>query len=176
MIFLFAGHHNKDSGAIGNGLKEADLTKELRNLVVSQFKKLGFKDYQIDDDNDTLSQVLRKISPKSTDIVFDIHFNASANPTSTGTEVLVSDVASVKSKKLAAEILTANVDVLNLKSRGLKNESESARGKLAVLNKKGLAALTEVCFITNSKDLENYEKNKVRLAEKYAKILIQFNQ
>jgi len=176
MIFLFAGHHNRDSGAIGNAKKEADLTKELRNLVVSQFKKLGFKDYQIDNDNDTLSQVLGKIAPKSTDIIFDIHFNASSNPKSTGTEVLISNVAGMQSKRLAAEILTANVDVLNLKSRGLKTESESARGRLAVLNKKGLAALTEVCFITNAQDLEQYQKNKVQLAEKYAKILIQFNQ
>lgn len=176
MIFLFAGHHNKDSGAIGNGHKESDLTKELRNLVVSQFKKLGFKDYQIDDDNDTLSQVLRKITPKSTDIIFDIHFNSSPSAESTGTEVLISNVAGSLSKKLAAEILTANVDVLNLKSRGLKTESESARGRLAVLNKRGLAALTEVCFITNVQDLEQYDKNKIQLAEKYAKILIQFNQ
>ena len=37
-IFISAGHHNNDSGAIGSGYKENKLTIEFRDLVVSELK------------------------------------------------------------------------------------------------------------------------------------------
>ena len=41
--FISAGHHLKDSGAVGNGYKENELTIEFRNLVVSACLKRGLK-------------------------------------------------------------------------------------------------------------------------------------
>ena len=34
MIFISAGHHNTDPGAVANGYIERDLTKDARNLII----------------------------------------------------------------------------------------------------------------------------------------------
>lgn len=175
-LYPLAGHHNNDSGAVSNGVKEAELTKELRNLITCELAKLGFLDFQTDNDNDTLGVVINKIAPTKDDVVFDIHFNASTNAQATGTEVLVSNNASNKSKDLAKEVAQNTASILGIKNRGVKTESQSARGKLAILNLKGAACLLEVCFITNPDDLKAYQANKERLAKETAKLLIKHHK
>src|SRR5690606_25646843 len=95
-----------------------------------------------DDDKDTLSQVIAKIKPRITsrDILLDIHYNA-ATPQATGVECFVSDNASEKSKELADVIATTTSTITGLHNRGVKKESQSARGKLGILNMKGTAVL-----------------------------------
>ena len=174
-LFPLAGHHNHDSGAVSNGVKEADLTKELRNLVLCELDEFGFVDYETDNDNDSLGVVIKKIHPTATDVVFDIHFNASSNPEATGTEVLISSQAGEKSKALATEVAAYTANLLGIKNRGVKTEAESARGRLAILNLKGAACLLEVCFITNPNDLKSYHANKERLAKALAVLLIKYH-
>lgn len=38
-ILLIAGHGDGDSGAVGNGYKECDLTREFASLICSKLKK-----------------------------------------------------------------------------------------------------------------------------------------
>ena len=52
--FISAGHHNKDSGAIGvDGRKESEEAIKLRDAVVKYCKEKGLK-VITDDDDETL--------------------------------------------------------------------------------------------------------------------------
>lgn len=177
MIYVFAGHHNKDSGAVGNGLKEADLTKIVRDLVYSRLKELQPKIFvSKDDDNDTLSQVISKIKNKiqSGDVILDIHYN-SGTSTATGIECLVSNNAGQKSKDIAKDICDITSTITGLKNRGVKKESDSLRGKLGILNLKGSAVIWEVGFISNKSDLDAINKHLHWICDEVARILIKYN-
>lgn len=39
-ILLIAGHGDGDSGAVGNGYKECDLTREFASLIYSKLKEM----------------------------------------------------------------------------------------------------------------------------------------
>jgi N-acetylmuramoyl-L-alanine amidase len=173
-IYPLAGHSNTDPGAIANGYREADLTKELRNIIVNELKKRNYLKFQIDDDKDGLSTVLKKINPGKKDILLDIHFN-SASPTATGTEVFISNYAGDTSKNFAKELVDGTSKIIGITNRGVKPESLSARKRLAVLNKNGAAALIEVCFITNANDMAKYQANKIKLAAFIAELLIKYD-
>lgn len=174
MIYIVAGHSNSDSGAISNGLKEADLTKRIRDLIYTRIKELQPKALVTkDDDKDTLSQVIAKIKPKITskDVLLDIHYNA-ATPKATGVECFVSDNASAKSKELADVIATTTSTITGINNRGVKKESQSARGRLGILNMKCTAVLWEVAFISNPSDIDKVETYLHWLCDEVARILL----
>lgn len=177
MVYIFAGHHNKDSGAIGNGFKESDLTKIVRDMICFRIKELQPNILiDKDDDDDTLSQLIAKIKPKmnSDDIILDIHYN-SGPPTATGVECLVSNNAGQKSKDIAKDICDITTKITGLKNRGVKKESDSARGKLGILNLKGSAVIWEVGFISNINDLNAINKDLHWICDEVSRILIKYN-
>lgn len=185
MIYLIAGHNTEynngkspDPGAVANGLKEADLTKNIRDLIYKRIKQLSPKEFVTkDDDKDSLSQVIAKIKPKitSNDILLDIHYN-SASPSATGIECFVSNNAGQKSKDIANEICVTTSDITGLKNRGVKTESQSARGKLGILNMRGSAVIWEVGFISNMKDVKSIEENLHWICDEVARILIKHHK
>ncbi|MEG7982437.1 N-acetylmuramoyl-L-alanine amidase, partial [Listeria monocytogenes] len=71
------------------GYVEADLSKELRNLIVVELKKLGVTAV-VDNDNETLQQVINRLNPTEKDVCLDIHWNAGP-PTATGVETFIPD-------------------------------------------------------------------------------------
>ncbi|MBS7334275.1 MAG: N-acetylmuramoyl-L-alanine amidase [Weeksellaceae bacterium] len=171
MIYLLAGHHNADPGAIGSGYKEADLNKKIRAAVAKELDELGCN-YILDKDSEILNQLLGRIKPGSGSVLKDIHWNASDNAKATGVEVFVADNANKDSIAFATELLTATVKLTGLTSRGVKTEKQSARKQLAVLRTKaGIAALLEIGFISNQKDVDAVLNVLPQLAKEYAKIL-----
>lgn len=179
MIYVIAGHHDNDPGASGNGLREADLTKELRGLITERIIALR-PDIEVrnDNDGDTLRQVIAKIRPKikSTDILLDIHFDSFTNPKSTGSTAIISKNAGVKSKELAKDLVAITSTIVGINNRGVKDETTTSVGGLGILNMRGAAVLLEVGFISNPGDMENYLKNngaiKYWLGDEIARILI----
>lgn len=174
-IFLTAGHHNRDSGAIGNGFQENKLTIEFRNLVTARIKDLcpSIVVWN-DDDNDTLAQVIAKINKVATadDYLLEIHFDSAENLTATGTTSLVATNARGKSLNFASLIAKITSETIGIRNRGVKTEAESNRGKLGVLHTKASSVLAEVCFISNKNDIEKYHHVKHLLAEQYAFAII----
>lgn len=176
-IFILAGHHNNDPGAISphTGEKEADLTKELAAMVTERVNQLApHIETWNDDPNDALNRVIAKISERITgkDIVCDIHFNSFHNGKATGFEVIVSNNAGGKSKSIANDLCDIIPKVMGIANRGVKTESQTARGRLAIVNLKGSAVLIEVAFISNPNDMKSYHKNKHWVADEIARILI----
>lgn len=179
MIFLTAGHHNNDSGAIGNDYKESDLTKEIRDLTLTRIKQISpHTKVWADNDNDTLSQVIAKVKGLATakDIWVELHFDASSNSTATGATALVATNAREKSKELANDLVSIGSKVLGIRNRGVKTELESNRGRLGMLHTPASSVLYEVAFISNKYDIEAYQEMKHWLSDELARVLIKHGQ
>lgn len=177
VIFPSAGHHDKDPGAISpnSKMKEADLTKEFRNLVTQFLEELNAK-FITDKDNETNSQYQSRIKPGTGSVILDVHFNASANPLANGTEMIVNNNASDLSIQMAEELAKGTAQILGIKNRGVKTERDTARGRIGILNlKAGISVLAEICFLTNAEDITKYFHNKEELACFYAQTLIKYD-
>lgn len=173
MIYLAAGHTpngiNQDPGAVGNGYKEADLTKELRDLVIPLLKQKGLSVW-VDDDTQRLPQVLAAINSTEKDVVCDIHFNAGP-PTATGVEVLIPTRHTTVEKEMASKLVTMLAGVMKIRSRGVKTELDSQHKSIGILREQGINLLIEICFISNATDMAYYQAAKKRVAEEIALIL-----
>ena len=182
MIFLSAGHHLKDPGAVSNGIQENLLAIELRDMVVRELQKQGRvldKDFKIDDDKETLSQYLQRIKTGSGSVVFEIHFDASSTNKATGTTMLIPARQWTKEfiveQEFGREVVNSCSSLLGIKNRGVIDETQSHRGKLGLMREEGINGLLEVCFITNQDDLKKYNESKHLLAKSIASLLIKYD-
>lgn len=177
MIFISAGHNPKgikiDPGAVGNGFREADLAVEFRNLVIDELLKQRVP-YVSDQDDERLAQYLERIKTGKASVVLEFHFDASDKPTATGTTALVGSDADRLDNAFAKELVNATSSILGIKNRGVINESQSHRGRLALMREQGIVCLLELCFISNLNDVKSYRLNKEKLAVKIAEIVIRY--
>lgn len=168
-VFLFAGHTGNrlsqdfDPGAVHGTHVEAALTIELRNMVTALLKKDGFTVVN-DNDSDSLKEVLDATNASPEDVLIDLHWNAGPEK-ATGTEVFVPFRHTTKEKQLATRLSNLISAALQIPNRGFKDESQTARKRLGVMREEGTNILIEVCFITNKRDMANYELNKAKVAE-----------
>ena len=175
MIFLTAGHNDKDPGAVANGRKEAEETKILRNGIAKVLNEKGvgvWKDLDEWDLNRTISEI-KKLS-KPNDIICDIHFNAGSSAAS-GCEVFVSDNADIVERNIANDLVNNISSLLMIRKRGVKTESQSQHRKLGMMRPVGRNVLIEVCFITSKFDMGQYDSYFGFLCEKIADVLIKYN-
>lgn len=170
-LFLIAGHHENDPGAVTEHpvlgrVTEASLTIELRDLIAIHWTQ--HNDVQIvkDYDGDILTTVLKKVNEQieKDDFLIDIHFNA-FNGRATGVEILTPNMSSKKEDRVAIEMCKELSEIMRIPNRGIKKESGSARGRIAILRGTGNRILLEVCFMDNDSDLSAYWKNKHLVAE-----------
>lgn len=170
-LFLIAGHGGKDPGAVSGSYIERDLAIELRFLINNELRKLNVIPNMDANDNYlalTLSWLRGKLNAK--DVIIDIHWNASSNPTANGTEVIVPEVASQYENELA-NALVSTIASIGFKNRGVKPETDTARKKLGIMRPTAENILIEVCFISNTQDMLLYQKSKQILAKKLAYII-----
>jgi N-acetylmuramoyl-L-alanine amidase len=174
-LYLIAGHHHNDPGAVSNHaslggrVKEADLTIELRGLIKMYFELYNDNPVVIDNDSHVLSRVISEIAStiKRDDIMVDIHFNA-FNGRATGVEVIVPRISSAKERNLADNICINLADIMKIPNRGVKGEDKTARGRIGILAGTGNRILIEVCFKDNPVDMLAYQKNKHLVADSIA--------
>lgn len=181
MIYLSAGHHfnevGADPGAVANGYKEHELTRELRDLTVAAIREKGGS-VIVDKDEETLAAYIKRIKPGSGSVVCEIHFNAVSNENANGVECLYgwSTEPDEEEVEMCKEICAVIADIAGLRNRGAKSDAESARGKLAILRTPaGLSCLPEICFITNKDDMAKYQAAKFCIAQNLADILIKYD-
>lgn len=173
-IFPIAGHHNADPGAVYNGRKEAEEMKCIRDLIIDELKLRG-ADFEPDKDYETNTALQSRIKPNRTDVIIDNHLNAVSNEKATGCEVYISNNAGAMSKQMALELVNGISTILGINNRGVKTESQSARGRIGILNKPGIAALIEYCFLSNKSDMESWDKNKVQVAKFVAGVVFKYD-
>lgn len=171
-ILLIAGHGQGDPGAVANGYKEADLTREVVKLLKSQLD--NYADVTIADTTKNWYKYENRVKFDFTpyDYVLEIHFNAGANDTkgngtTTGTEIYIT--TSEKTHGVETNIVNG-IASIGFKNRGVK------RKNWAVINKakqQGVSsALLEVCFIDDIDDIKLYQAKKAEVIKAIANGII----
>lgn len=167
MIFLSAGHHLKDPGAVANGYKENELAIRLRDLIAKELDNLGAK-YILDKDTETLAQYLNRIQTGSGSVVCELHWNASSNLAANGCEILVKNNPPYQTMNVAKKVIGSICEIAGFRNRGVKTEKESARGSLGLMKEQGIVLLIEMCFITHPPDMDKYFANEYYIAQSIA--------
>lgn len=167
-ILLISGHGAGDCGAVGNGYKEADLTRELVNLIESNLKLYAEVDVYEQSRNAYKDVCNGTFNIGKYDYVFEVHFNA-FNISAYGTECFV--VPSEAGITVEQAIMRRMNKYFKLRDNdnifdGVK------RTRFAVINavkQRGMSgALLETCFIDNKNDMEVYQNNKNAIAKDIA--------
>jgi len=117
MLFISAGHHLRDSGAIGSGTAENVETIKFRDLVVSILRGRGLK-VITDNDNETLGEYLARIQPGEASVVCEYHFDA-ANGFAYGSTAIVGIDADQNDNAAATELVTVTASTIGTKNRGV---------------------------------------------------------
>lgn len=168
-FIISAGHSNTDPGAVSNGVKESDISVELRNLVANILRAEG---HTIFTDGDYLENLpLRgaiKLIKKGA-IALEIHCNASTNSTASGVESIALNGPMMQ---MCKDLSKAVADVLGEKVRGdagFIDPTKSARGKLGWCDAGGI--ILETFFLSNPKSLAMYKEKKQEVAKAIAGVL-----
>lgn len=168
-VFISAGHGGNDPGAIANGHKEAELALYLRDRIAANLRGMNVR--VITDGRTGQNLPLRdavKLAKENAGPSVEIHFNASTNQKASGVEVL----ALPEMKPLAQEVAMAISAVMQIPLRGHLGYRDQASGqhhRLAFCQAGGL--IVEVCFMTNSAELNNYLFNDESVAVAIAQVL-----
>ena len=160
-ILLISGHGNGDCGAIGNGYHEANLTRELVNLIAQELKRYSQVDVYDKSRNAYKDVRNGKFNVGTYDYALEIHFNA-FNSKAHGSEIYVTTRES--------GITVEQAIMKNMKRYfTLRGSDGVKRVDFAVINNlkdKGIsAALLEVCFIDNANDMKVYQQYKKEIAK-----------
>lgn len=157
-ILLIAGHGQGDPGAVGNGYKEADVTRELASMVESILK--DYADITVFDKTKNMYKYLKNdgmfnFAPYS--YIFEIHFNAGGGQ---GTEILVHENQKGVSVE---ETILKNIAALGFKNRGVKRRNNLYN--MNVMQKKNKEyALLETCFIDSTSDMAIWKNKAYEIA------------
>ena len=153
-ILLDAGHGGKDSGAVGNGLYEKNLTleivKRLERILKGTYQNIEVMLSRTDDTFLSLDERTKKANMWGADVVLSIHINSAVNPSAKGYEDFVYLKADAPTKALQNVLhdeITRAISAYHVTDRGKK----SADFHMLRMTKMK-AVLTENLFISNSAD------------------------
>lgn len=148
IITVNAGHSAKASGASGNGYKEHEVARQIKDKLIKALNLIGQKTVDTTSDASSPNAVLKEqvfkcnSVSKANRLDVSIHLNAGGG---TGTEVLF----------LTAEELATKVSTGICSATGYKNRGAKKRTNLYFLNNTNAPAIIiEVCFIDNDDDVK----------------------
>ena len=151
LLFWDAGHGGNDPGAVGNGLKEADLAIEIVNYAYAHIdKNYVCKQYK-DISADSLNVIISRANNMGADLVVSNHLNAFRPNVGNGYEALVYSEANDD----LAEVFEKHIKAVGQNSRGIKY-----RPDLAILrDTKMKAILNEIAFIDTWNDIKDWDED-----------------
>lgn len=156
-ISVNAGHSPAAPGASGL----LDEVKEARAVKDALIKELKARGHTVSDSTapdtskDTVSQQVKKANASGCEIAVSIHLNAGGG---TGSEVFYCKGSS-KGKAIADKVAPAVAESMGIRNRGVKDDTQSAVGRLGWLrNTDAPAILIEVCFVDSQTDHDAYTK------------------
>ena len=171
-IYIDQGHNpeNPNAGAVGNGLREQDITYRVGQELAALLRANG--DYEVRLSRPTPTSSLGSSNTTSlrarvndanawgADYFISIHTNASENASASGTEAFAYSRPS-RAFTLGEDIVDGIVRVTGLRDRGMK-----VRPSLYVLRKTAMpAVLVELGFITNPGDAALMNENPALFAQ-----------
>lgn len=172
-IYLDAGHGWNssydgayDGGAEGCGYQEAQLTRELVQLIAD----IASQKYGLDVVTDNAVNYRKRNQDaydKGCNYFVSIHFNSGGG---TGSESYIHTLnAAPGSSQLQSIMHSKLIEGLGLRDRGKQEE------RFAVCGGKVPATLLEICFIDNASDMATYQAHKQYLAECLAAGLYEYS-
>lgn len=166
-ICINAGHDiNLDSGAVGYGVRECDIVKDVSELVCNYLANVGIETIFVQDDD--LGYVCSVANDSACDYFISIHCNA-FNSVAKGTEVCVYSMYG-QGAELGQCIQNQIVNSLETIDRGLKE-----RKGLYVLRGTNMpACLVELAFIDNYEDNTKLVEQKDEFARCVARGVTDF--
>lgn len=171
-VLLIAGHGAGDSGAVGNGYKEADLTRKIVAALEPKLKKycsVGVYPTSRNAYDDVQNGTFANHVPggiRSYNYVFEVHLNSSAddpdgNGVTTGTEIYITSAEEGYTVETA---ILENVCSMGFRNRGVKRTDFSV---IATCKNYGVSsALLESCFIDDQDDVDLLVPNIDEFAQK----------
>ena len=154
-ILLISGHGAGDTGAVGCGYREADLTREATKILEGKLEAYDCSVTRYPTMRDAYQDNKLGRMQKSFisyDLVIEVHFN-SFNKEAHGTEVLYRPA---RMRALAAEVSSA------IAGEGFYNRGAKQRTDLLNMNtcyRSGVPyILIETCFIDNKADMKRYKE------------------
>ncbi|MDF2649490.1 MAG: N-acetylmuramoyl-L-alanine amidase [Paenibacillus sp.] len=172
IIHLDAGHGGKDSGAVGNGLKEKDITlslaKTIRTILEKDYINIVVNMTRTTDTFVALSTRADLANKENTDYFFSIHVNAGGG---TGYEDYIYNQSSTGSSTDTARAKLHNAVLPVLKKYNLVDRGKKKANYAVLRETKMRAVLAETLFIDTLADA-NHLKNHTFLddiAHAYAK-------
>lgn len=157
-IFINPGHcPGVDSGAVGNGLIEAEVALKIGEKVCKYLDRVGYETKLFQYDG--LRRICDEANHWNSDIFVSIHCNSAASSAAHGTETFYWNWSGA-GKKLARSICNEIVDAIPITNRGTKTANFTV---LAYTD--APAVLVETAFINNPGDarlLVEYEDEFAR--------------
>ena len=152
-VYVGIGHGGSDSGAVGNGFLEKNLTLSIGKYCNERLKQYGIET-KISRTSDIDSSINSKVAASNAfkaDVCMDIHINAGGGD---GSEVYYSHV-SPNGKRLAQSIVDATL-AIRQNTRGIKmrvdDDGTDYYGMIRMTD--APAVLVECAFIDNANDIK----------------------
>lgn len=173
-FYVGAGHGASDPGAVGNGLREADVAVSVRDAVAKVIEaRLGVEAKIVVDGgpgrNLPLVEAI-KLAKVVAGPRIELHCNAGP-VTATGVECLSMPEHKALAQKLAQAIGTALGLVLR-GDKGWKSDSSGQHHRLGFCREGG-GVIVEMFFISSPKDVAKYHERRQLLADAIAKALME---
>lgn len=164
-VFVSAGHSNAAPGACANGIREADIATEFRNMVLFYLMRQLVPVRSDGDGADNWPLAKAATAARAHPIAVEFHCNAAANPSATGSETL----SKREHFPLAAKITAAVSSQLGINDRGAKLDNAGQHSRLAFADAGGI--IVELFFLTNKEDIAKYNARKWLAARAVAEVL-----
>ena len=108
---------------------------------------------------------------KQAGLALEFHCNAFSKPTASGVETL----SASHHRPLCAEICAVVAEVLEIPNRGPKGEASGQHSRLGFISRGG-GIIVELFFISNPRDLAQYQVFKHQLAGRLAELLVKHTE
>ena len=153
-IYIDPGHGGTDPGAVGNGLREKDLTLQIATRIkdiLAGYKDVPTKMSRTGDTFPSLSARTNEANTWGADFFLSVHINAGGGQ---GYEDFIYTTSNKETKTYQDNIHTEIMKIIDMKDRGQKT------GNLHVLRESKMPAiLTENGFIDNDSDASQLKKS-----------------
>lgn len=157
-----------DSGAVGNGLQEADICLAWALTLRWTLANAGIPAWMTRTDDRTEDPVGRRAGQAlahGCTHLLSIHCNSADDPAASGVEAFYHDAGDQAWAQVVANAAVHAMTPTHL--RGVKSEGESQHNRLAVLAFPGPATLVEIGFISNPSEAHRMavRMNRIAFAE-----------
>lgn len=171
-VVITAGHSNTDPGAVNGTYTEANVVRDMRNMVGLYLEREGISFKQDGEGNTNLSLTSAGALAANADLAIEFHCNAFKSPQAGGVEAL----AGTKDKQMARALCAAVAKHMKIPVRGSeggwKDQGSGQHSRLYFVQKGGI--ILELFFLSNPDELAQWEKVKWLVAREVAGVIIEY--